>query len=577
MPTLDFKGKPFVYSHHLSVPFRGLEIDKKRSMPGKGGPSLDDNLIIHGDNLEALKALLPKYAGKVDIIYIDPPYNTGNEGWVYNDNVNSPLMKNWLGDIVDSDDLEKHDKWLSMMWPRVTLLRELLSETGYIAISCDNNEYHNLVGMMNEVFGQSNFINNITIRANPRGRQSDKKAATVHDYLLVYAKDHSECLFTGLPPSDDYELDFKHIDADGRKWRELGLRQRGAASNREDREDMFFPIYVDTVTGEVSLKQTSKFDHKVLPLKSNGVEGRWSWGKAKVKKDSTLIYGRTVKGKNGPRVGIFYRDYFDKGGVGRWQRVKTIWDDKLVNTERGGKLLKDIFNTKKVFDYPKPIELIERVIQIHSKKNCLILDSFAGSGTTGHAVMRLNQDDAGTRKFILIETESYADNITAERIRRIIKGVPKAKNEFLKKGIRSSFTYCDLGDPIDIDAFFNGDENMPSYQQIASYIAYTATGEALTKSPKVPRKDWFIGEINGTRLHLIYKDDADFMKSGAAALTEDLAKEIAKSNTSGKTAYVFGAVKYMSQKELSTHDYQIQFCQLPYSIYRIMGDAPGTE
>jgi adenine-specific DNA-methyltransferase len=161
MPTLDFKGKPFVYSHHLSVPFRELVIDTDKSVPGEVGASLDDNLIIHGDNLEALKALLPRYAGKVDLIYIDPPYNTGNEGWAYNDNVNSPLMKEWLGKTVDAEDLERHDKWLCMMWPRLQLLWELLSETGVIFCSIDENEIGSLYALLDEIFRKENRLENI--------------------------------------------------------------------------------------------------------------------------------------------------------------------------------------------------------------------------------------------------------------------------------------------------------------------------------------------------------------------------------------------------------------------------------
>ena len=163
MPTLEFKGKPIIYAHHLTTPVRTLEVDGKKSLPPKGKkPSLDDNLIIHGDNLHALKALMPRYAGKVNCIYIDPPYNTGNEKWIYNDNVNSPMMKEWLKgkSPVDGEDLERHDKWLCMMWPRLQLLRELLAEDGVIFISIDDNEQHRLRMMMDEIFGEENFVEN---------------------------------------------------------------------------------------------------------------------------------------------------------------------------------------------------------------------------------------------------------------------------------------------------------------------------------------------------------------------------------------------------------------------------------
>jgi adenine-specific DNA-methyltransferase len=187
MPTLEFKGKPFVYSHHLSVPFRELIVDLKKSLPRKGQkPSLDDNLIVHGDNLEALKALLPRYAGKVDVIYIDPPYNTGKEGWAYNDRMNSPLMKEWLGKVVDRDDLERRDKWLCMMWPRLSLLHELLSQSGIILVSIDDNEVGPCRLLLDEVFGASNQI--ATFVWKNATDNNPTRVAIEHEYIHCYAK-----------------------------------------------------------------------------------------------------------------------------------------------------------------------------------------------------------------------------------------------------------------------------------------------------------------------------------------------------------------------------------------------------
>ncbi len=191
MPVLDFKGKQFVYAHHLGVPFRQLHVNAKKSLATKGGkPTLDDNLIIHGDNLHALKALLPRYAGKVKCIYIDPPYNTGNEGWCYNDKVNSPLMKEWLkkeANPVDKEDLERHDKWLCMMWPRLQLLRELLAEEGIIFVSIDDNEMHSLRAMLDEIFGENNFLGQVTVLVNPKGRGlKGSDFAKTHEYIIAY-------------------------------------------------------------------------------------------------------------------------------------------------------------------------------------------------------------------------------------------------------------------------------------------------------------------------------------------------------------------------------------------------------
>jgi adenine-specific DNA-methyltransferase len=190
MPSLDFKGKQFVYTHHLTVLFRELVVDAKKSLPAKGKPSMDDNLIIHGDNLHALKALLPRYAGKVKCIYIDPPYNTGNEGWCYNDNVRSPLMQEWVkhGNPVERKDMERHDKWLSMMWPRLNLLRELLSDDGTIFMSIDDNERHHLHDIMDEIFGADNFVANIVWEKKYAVQSDSKSFSTNHDHIVAYAK-----------------------------------------------------------------------------------------------------------------------------------------------------------------------------------------------------------------------------------------------------------------------------------------------------------------------------------------------------------------------------------------------------
>jgi hypothetical protein len=272
MATLDFKGKALVQNYHLSVKYHELVPKRDRSLTGK--VRLDDNLIIHGDNLKALKALLPTYAGQVKCIYIDPPYNTGNEGWAYNDNVNSPMMQEWLGKAVDREDLTSHDKWLCMMTPRLKLLKELLRDEGVIFISCDDNEAHRLRALMDEIFGEENFVSSIAVKANPRGRQSDQYIATLHDYCICYARNASVLELNGLPLTEEDVEEFDQQDADGKKWRELGLRQRGAASLREDRPDMYFSIFVSPKDGSVSLEKTKLHTVEVLPRKSDGRDSR---------------------------------------------------------------------------------------------------------------------------------------------------------------------------------------------------------------------------------------------------------------------------------------------------------------
>lgn len=627
MPTLDFKGKSFVYTHHLSVPFRELVVDEKKSLPEKGKkPSLDDNLIIHGDNLHALKALMPVYAGKVDCIYIDPPYNTGNEGWCYNDNVRSPLMKEWLkkeANPVDKEDLERHDKWSCMMWPRLKLLHELLADHGVIFVSIDDNESHRLHEIMDEVFGEENFVAVFSVKANPRGRQSDNDVATLHDFLVCYGKRADSVELNGLPLTAEDIADFDQTDADGARWRELGLRQRGAESLREDREDMFFPIYVNPADGTVSLEQTRTHSIEVLPRKSDGRDGRWGWGSDKVKTDAKRVYARLIKKRN--QFDIFFKDYLERNGEQRTAKPKSMWLDGDVNTEAGGKLLTQIMG-KKSFDYPKPLGLLERVVQIGTGKNSIILDSFAGSATSAHAVLAANARDGGNRKFILVETEDYADTLTAERVRRVIGGYKfdgiqreellrksltwnklKKAGELIEKaeglemmagkkfdrikksvedgdlvvtgekdvtqkteGLGGSFTYAALGPEMSIDALLA--DGLPAFESLAKYVFYTATGKTLGEVAK--QKDGahgYIGETDGYRVHLLYKPDKEWLKSNEAALTEKLVDEIvAASKKSGKKLLVFAPAKFMGQRELTKAG--VDFCQLPYAIYRILGD-----
>ena len=548
MPTLDFKGKQFVYSHHLSVPFRELKIDAGKSLPGDGGPSLDDNLIIHGDNLDALKALLPKYAGKVDVIYIDPPYNTGNEGWAYNDNVNSPLMKEWLGNVVDGDDLERHDKWLCMMWPRLVLLRELLSENGTIWISIDDVEQGKLRVIMDEIFGEENLIANVIWQKLYTVKNSAQYLSDMHDHIQCYAKNKLVWKPNLLDRKQSALDNYKNLDDDPRgPWATNALQARNSYS-----------------LGSYAVRNPN--GGTVSP--PAGTYWRVSEKNFKeLDKDNRIWWGND--GSASPRIKKFLSEA--KQGV----VPATLWLHSDVGTNASAKAeIRTIFyDTDDIFITPKPSSLIEHVLKIATNPNALILDSFAGSGTTGQAVQALNAKDGGDRKFILVETEDYADTITAERVRRVMTGVPNAKDEALKNGLGGSFTYCELGDPIDMDAFFDDSKTMPAYDQLARYIAYTATGEALDSAPTKPAKDWFIGEVGGVRLHLIYKAQKAFMRGSEAALDIETARAIAKSNTHGKPVYVFAAAKYMGQKELSG-DFGITFCQLPYAIHRIMGDSP---
>ena len=575
MPTLEFKGKPFVYSHHLSVPFRELVVDPKKSYPGGKKASLDDNLIIHGDNLEALKALLPRYANKVDVIYIDPPYNTGKENWAYNDNVNSPLMKEWLGRVVDRDDLERHDKWCCMMWPRLQILKELLAETGVIFASIDDNEFHDLRCVMDEVFGGANWVGTIVWK-----NVTDNNPTNIsieHEYIVCYAGNKSRLAKEWKSPISDVKQALVEIgDELKKKYKDPAKLQEAYSAWLKENKVQLRPLdryrYIDqggVYTGSQSVHNPGRegYRYDVIHPKTKKPcrQPLMGYRFPPETMDKLLGEGRVLFGEDETKIielKVYAREYEDK-----LPSVITL-DGQI-----GAYELRDIFpETKKIFENPKPSQLIEQLLSFVAEKDGVVLDSFAGSGTTAHAVLALNNADGGHRQFILVETEDYADKLTAERVRRVIKGVPKAKDEMLRKGLGGSFTYCELGEPIDLERFFDG-RGAPRYEQVARYVVYTATGQSVVDVPQEPRKDWLVAEAGGYRIHLIYEPDLAFMRSNDAALSLPLAQSIAK-NAKGKPILVYAAAKFMAQNVLTKMG--ITFCQLPYSVHRVLGEAPDA-
>ena len=552
MPTLDFKGKQLIYAHHLAVASRPLEVDARKSFPPKGKkPSLEDNLIIHGDNLHALKALMPRYAGKVNCIYIDPPYNTGNEQWIYNDNVNSPMMKEWLKgkSPVDGEDLERHDKWLCMMWPRLQLLRELLAEDGVIFVSIDDNEQHRLRMMMDEIFGEGNFVANIVWQKKYAPANDAKYFSDNHDFILCYAKNRSNGKGNGepawerrlLPRTEKQDKLYKYDDNDGKgPWRTDNLTVKSYSPEYD------YPV-INPKTGQ----------------KYNPPEGRcWVTSKEQMRnwiKENRVFFGHN--GKGAPQLKRYLREV-QQGLV-----PLTVWTyDEVGHTDGARKTLKGIFNEQQLpFDNPKALGLLQRVVSIAADKESVILDSFAGSGTTAHAVLALNKEDGGNRKFILVECEDkIANKITAERVRRVIKGIPKARDETLKKGLGGSFTYCTLGDEMSIEKMLTG-KKLPDYETLARHIYWTATGQSVDKiNAKTKRgKDGFFYETKDSLYYLIYEPKLTFLRSTESALNSDRAERIAKqAKTKKKTAIVFATHKFMGQKELT--EMGIVFCGLLY-------------
>lgn len=528
MAQLQFKGKTFVQNHHLLVKYHELVPVKAKSLTDK--ISLHDNLIIHGDNLKALKALLPLYAGKIKCVYIDPPYNTGNEGWAYNDNVNSPMMQEWLGRVVDREDLTRHDKWLCMMMPRLKIIRELLRPDGIVFVSIDDIEVARLRLLMDEVFGEEHFIAQLCWKS--RQNKDNRNATGVsidHEYVLCYGEK--------LRGADRNLEQFTNPDNDPRgEWTSgnmVGLATEEARPN----------LHYDLVNPDTGIT------YKKPNL-------GWRYDRARMRKlieEGRILWPSDPKGR--PRQKVFLAE------LGQEFTGYSSLVGQGIYTRNGTAEVEEIFGERK-FDFPKSSALIREFIIQSTETDAVILDSFAGSGPTAQAVLEQNAEDGGNRRFILIECEDYADTITAERIRRVIKGVPSAKDDALKKGLGGTFSFFKLGRAIELESILDGD-GLPTYEELARYVFYTATGEEFDNNV-IDEKKHFIGESRNYQVYLFYEPDVTKLKN--LAFTLDMAKKL-PSLKKDKKRLVFAPTKYLDQEHLD--QCRIDFAQLPFEIYEL--------
>ena len=559
MPTLEFKGKQHIYAHHLTVPYRPLEPDQTRSC---NPTDTDDNLIIHGDNLHALKALLPRYANRIKCIYIDPPYNTGSQAWVYNDRVNSPLMKAWFAENspVDGEDLERHDKWLCMMWPRLHLLRELLSDDGVIFVSIDHHEQHHLRMMMDEIFGTETFVTCLAAVLNLKGSRDNRGFTTTHENVLVYEKVARSALLHEVPLHDD-EIDDWLEDDVGWYKKGANLKYSGENAPRERRPNLFYPIYVHE-DGTVGVEPKSETSTELWPIADGNKEVTWRWGRDTIAANPDEILA--VRSENGWTL---HKKQRPPVGVVPSKKPKSTFYSPKYSATTATTIVKEIFDNTRTFDYPKSPHFLLDLISISGAgPNDIILDSFAGSGTTAHAVLALNKADGGNRKFILIECEKYADTITAERVRRVINGVPDARDEALREGLGGSFTYCTLGKPIEIESMLTG-EALPSYSALAANLLYTTAGVSVgADTLEAKNDDGLFHSDNKNDYYLLYKSDLEYLRSNAAILNLERAESIRDaSRENDKNAIVYAAGNYIGQRELTQMG--IIFCQLPDALH----------
>lgn len=525
MPTLNWIGKDKVLNHHLEVPFHVLERQYSFDEAGKHEEDNgSENMIIHGDNLLALKSLLPKYEGKIKCIYIDPPYNTGNENWVYNDNVNDPQIQRWLHQVVgkEGEDLSRHDKWLCMMYPRLKLLQRLLADDGVIFISIDVFEYAHLKCIMDEIFGIANFRNCIAVRRgikNVQAQFEEVQALSLgHEYIYLYSKNTQ----AKLPKlSKPLEL------AKAGKWDTFW---RGT-----DRPTMRYRIF------------------DALPT-----SGQWRWEENRTRKamKNYDIYISQYADK------ISLDDFFIEHLMATNEKL-----DFVRKNENGviqyyvppqtGKLLSDnwmdilLSGSFAGFDTEKSVLLIQRIIDWIVRPGEIVLDSFAGSATTAHAVLNMNKADGGNRKFICIEMMDYADTITAERVKRVINGYGEGKKTV--DGTGGNFSYYELGEPLLVDDKLN---NAVSTEKIREYIYYMETKQALPEASA--DEPMLLGVHHGAAYYFNYEKDA------STTLNAAFLRSI---KTKAEAYVIYADTCVLSENKLQ--EFHITFKKIPRDIARL--------
>lgn len=543
MPTLNWIGKEAVVKHHKDVPFRLLEPVQELSC----GETDSGNLIVQGDNLLALKALLPRYAGQVKCIYIDPPYNTGNEGWVYNDNVNSPEIRKWLGEVVgkEGETLDRHDRWLCMMYPRLVLLKQFLREDGAIFISIDDNEVATLRLLMDEIFGAQNFVATVLWQKVYSPKNSARHLSEDHDYIVIYAAKSDAWKPNLLPRTEEQNSAYKNSDKDPRGvWKTSDLSARNYYSEG---------TYSVTSPSGRTINSPPKGRYWTISkdrFEELDKDNRIWWGKDGNAIPQLKRFLHEVKDGRIPQTMWFYKE------VGHTQEAKKELIEQV-----------DFETSDDVFITPKPTRLIQRILQIATDKDSLILDSFAGSGTTGHAVLKQNAEDGGNRRFILVEMdEGIAEKVTAERVRRVCTGYTNGKGKAVE-GLGGGFQFCRLSD----EPLFKADGPIRpdvTFAQLAEFVWFMETGTGLAHSalPKRKKHTPFLG---------MYKDRAVFLLyNGILKDRSDIGGNVLNGRTLGVLEkalpdfdgprVVYGARSRFDKAKLAALG--ITFHQLPYEL-----------
>jgi site-specific DNA-methyltransferase (adenine-specific)/adenine-specific DNA-methyltransferase len=500
MPTLNWIGKEAVVNYHQQVAFHLLK-DVPELACGQPG---DGNLIVQGDNLVALKALLPYYAGQVKCIYIDPPYNTGNDnadgkGWIYNDNVNSPIIREWLRKAVgkEDEDLSRHDKWLCMMYPRLALLRRMLRDDGVIFVSIDEIEVANLLILMDEIFGRHCRLAVFTWVRKKKGSNLSKEFRKITEYIVAYKRTDAKIELHGAPAYAEKLVPLLNRA----NPRNRLVFPSGKISTGKGVKDGAIPAGIKGDNkGElaVTLENDIKVENSIIATEF-ALNGRFRWSQSTV--DNELANGSRFFVSKDFRINVAR---FNQSEKFKAPASLLTPDDGIGTNEDATEELRNIFpeQDKLPFDFPKPSSLVEFLVRsvTNSDKNALVLDSFAGSGTTGHAVLRLNQQDEGSRHFILVELESQiARATTAERIRRVCQNNTRADGEQMD-GLEGGFRFCELGEPLFDES--GKIRNTVCFADLARHVYFTEMGEPLPREG-VPNSP-LVGVCRGVGIYLLF-------------------------------------------------------------------------
>jgi adenine-specific DNA-methyltransferase len=529
MPTLDWIGKSAVVNHHREVPTRLLHCDGALS----AGDADAGNLLVEGDNLEALKALLPYYGGQVKCIYIDPPYNTGNEGWVYNDNVNSPEIRAWLGKVVgrEAEDLSRHDKWLCMMYPRLRLLRDFLAPDGSIWISIDDDEGHYLKAMLDEVFGRRNFISNVIWQKKYAPANDALWLSDSHDHIMVYALNKTAWRPHKLTRSERANAAYKSFDNDSRGAWKAG--DYTCNKNADERPNLYYAI-INPTTG----KRTAVWRFNEQAHLENEAKNLVWWGKS---------------GTNSvPAFKRFSDTVADKGTV-----PQTIWEWRDVGHTQDGRKEQLLLQPDEPFPTPKPERLIQRILEISSLPGDLVLDSFAGSGTTAAVSHKLD------RRHISVEMGDHARTHCAPRLNKVIGGEDGGVSQAVGWEGGGGFRYCTLGKPL-FDEWGTISEGV-SFADLAAFVFFSDTGNPIPA--KAAGDTSLLGSFQNRAVHLLWSAESAGVANAVAGnvLTADTLAALPKPSPDfDGAAVVYDEGCTVTAERLAAAG--VTFKQIPYQV-----------